>query len=221
MTNTNTVNKIAIAKGKIDWTVANTDFIAKIQNHIDTICYKNDETFRISSEMKKAKEELDNAEKALSVYLRGTQILGDEVAALNDRIDSCKETISSISAERETLVKTIKARTPSITEAEKALAKAYKDYVSDTDKKSDYVQAIARILSDGGIVPAEKTINYIIAQIGKKKASGVATYKNGNFTDTMNTRAFLDMFYRVVADCMQNVKVLKAYEYKYITVETK
>lgn len=83
------------------------------------------------------------------------------------------------------------------------------------------MQAIARILSDGGIVPAEKTINYIIAQIGKKKASGVATYKNGNFTDTMNTRAFLDMFYRVVADCMQNVKVLKAYEYKYITVETK
>ena len=92
---------------------------------------------------------------------------------------------------------------------------AYREYKEGTLDKKEYIHAMAEWFLDHNVKPHIETINAIIADIGKKKASGTQIIKSGGkqFTAIYTKRAYIDLFYSVLSDMMAKAGTIKPFDF--------
>ena len=202
---------IGLGRGNIDFFQSTQEFRTKVQMFADGINTLNDKACQYSDFIRTEQKALDN-------YLKGTYVDGSEVEAREKRIADLKEAYSAIRTE-------ISEAMPTYDDMDKQLFYAYRTHIlgeEDTTSANTYKRAMMEWLDNVGIVPTDKGINYIMSQIGAKKASAKAMCKNEGtvFTTNMSEKQFLELVYRVIATMMYKVGALKKYTYEYV-IETK
>ena len=200
---TNGKNINITTSGKLQFNTSTEFFRNKVQLFADGINKRNDKIRQI-------KEKLIATQAYLKVVEGETVVSSEKVDEVNAQIEKYKQAITDISTEIASIM-------PEYDSTDKNLFYAYRQYVNDEICEKEYFRAVAEWLDNGGIAPTVEGIRYITKDIGKKKASSNEMIKsNGTkLTSNLLEKAFLDMFYRTVAQMMYKAKALKEYEYEY------
>ena len=202
---------IVMEKGNLQFNTSAPEFREKVQLFADGINALNDKALQYADFIKTEKKALDN-------YLKGTYTNSTEIEAREKRIAELEEALSAIRV-------TILEKMPTYDAVDKNLFYAYRTYIlgeEDSASANTYKRALMEWLDNGGIAPTEKGVNFIMSQMGVKKASAKTMCKNGGtvFTTNMSEKQYLDLVYRTVATMMYKANALKKYTYEYV-IESK
>lgn len=201
--------EITLEKGKLNFFSTEKSFTESIDNYANAACKiaiinKTVKT-SISARRTLIEEKLTRASK--EAYVNQTS-LDAEIKALNDEIESIHALASSKIAD-------INRGKMIISDSDTNTYYAYKEYKEGTLSKSEYVHAIGEWFVIHGVKAHIETINAIIADIGKKKASGTQIIKSGGkqFTAIYTKRAYIDLFYSVLSDMMTKAGTIKPFDF--------
>lgn len=201
--------EITLEKGKLNFFTTDKRFTEAVDNYANATCKiacinKSVKT-SVAARRTLIEEKLTRASK--EAYVNQTS-LDAEIKALNDEIESIHALASSKIAD-------INRGKMIISDSDTNTYYAYKEYKEGTLSKSEYVHAVGEWFVIHGVEAHIDTINMIIADIGKKKASGTQLIKSEgkNFTTVYARKPYIDLFYSVLADMMAKVGVIKPFDF--------
>ena len=203
---------IVNGKGNLQFNTSTEAFREKVQLFADGINKMNDKALYYRDCIK-------TAQHSLELYQKGTYVASDVVAEKEAEIEAFRQAVRDINAE-------IHEKMPTYDDTDKNLFYAYRTFINgeeDTTSGNTYKRAFMEFLDNVGIVPTEKGITFIMAQIGAKKASAKTMCKNGGtkFTDNMGEKQYLELVYRVIATLMYKCNALKPFTYEYVIEDKK
>lgn len=204
-----TNTEITLEKGKLNFFSTEKSFTESIDNYANAACKiaiinKTVKT-SISARRTLIEEKLTRASK--EAYVNQTS-LDAEIKNLNDEIEAIHALTSSKIAE-------INKTKMTIGDVDANMYYAYKEYKEGTLDKKEYVHAVAEWFITHGVKAHIDTINMIIADIGKKKATGTQLIKSQgkDFTSVYSKKVYIDLFYSVLADMMAKAGTIKPFDF--------
>lgn len=204
-----TNTEITLEKGKINFFSTSKSFSEAIDNYANGVCKIAciNKTVKTSTSARRTLIDEKIARASKETYVNQTA-LDAEIKALNDEIDA----IHSLASDK---IADINKTKMTIGDVDANMYYAYKEYKEGTLSKNEYVHAIAEWFVIHGVKPHIETINAIIADIGKKKASGTQIIKSGGkqFTAIYTKRAYIDLFYSVLSNMMAKAGVIKPFDF--------
>lgn len=208
-TYTKTNTEITIEKGKINFFSTSKSFTEAVDNYANGVCkvacINKAVKASVAARRTLIEEKLTRASKETFV---NQTALDAEVKALNDEINA----IHALAIDK---IAKINKSKMTIGDIDTNLYCAYREYQEGTLAKKEYIHAMAEWFLDHNIKPHIETINSIIADIGKKKASGTQIIKSGGkqFTAIYTKRAYIDLFYSTLAEAMAKAGVIKPFNF--------
>jgi hypothetical protein len=200
---------ITIEKGKLNFFTTSKDFTTAVDNYANATCKVAciNKAVKSSTSARRTliEEKLTRASK--EAYVNQTS-LDAEIKNLNDEIDAIHVLASDRIAE-------INKSKMTIGDIDTNLYCAYREYKEGTLAKKEYIHAMAEWFVEHGVKPHIETINSIIADIGKKKATSTQILKSEgkNFTAVYTKRAYIDLFYSTLAEAMAKAGVIKPFNF--------
>lgn len=208
-TYTKTNTEITIEKGKINFFSTSKSFTEAVDNYANATCKIAciNKTVKTSTSARRTLIDEKLARASKETYINQT-VLDAEVKALNDEINA----IHALAIDK---IAKINKSKMTIGDIDTNLYYAYKGYKEGTLDKREYVRAVAEWFIEHGVKAHIETINSIIADIGKKKASGTQIIKSGGkqFTAIYTKRAYIDLFYSTLAEAMAKAGVIKPFNF--------
>ena len=208
-TYTKTNTTVTLEKGKINFFSTSKSFTEAIDNYANgeckVACINKAVKASVAARRTLITEKLTRASK--ETFINQTA-LDAEIKALNDEIDAIHSLASDKIAE-------INKTKMTIGDVDANMYYAYKEYKEGTLDKKEYVRAIAEWFIAHNVKAHVETINAIIADIGKKKASGSQIIKSEgkNFVAVYAKKPYIDLFYSVLADAMAKAGVIKPFDF--------
>lgn len=204
-----TNNEVTLEKGKINFFSTSKSFTEAVDNYANATCKITciNKTVKTSTSARRTLIDEKLARASKETYVNQTA-LDAEIKALNDEIDA----IHSLATDKITDINKTKM---TIGDIDTNMYYAYKEYKEGTLDKKEYVHAIAEWFIAHNVKAHIDTINAIIADIGKKKASGAQLIKSQgkDFTAVYTKKAYIDLFYSVLADMMAKAGVIKPFDF--------
>lgn len=200
---------ITIEKGKLNFFSTSKSFSEAIDNYANGVCkiacINKVVKTSVAARRTLIDEKLARASKEAFV---NQTALDNEIKALNDEIEGIRAMAIDKIAE-------ISKTKMSIGDIDINVYHAYREYKEGTLSKSEYVHAVAEWFVTHGVKAHIDTINIIIADIGKKKATGTQLIKSQgkDFTSVYSKKAYIDLFYSVLADMMAKAGVIKPFDF--------
>lgn len=204
-----TNTEITLEKGKLNFFTTSKDFTTAVDNYANATCKIAciNKTVKTSTSARRTLIDEKLARASKETYVNQTA-LDAEIKALNDEIDAIHSLASDKIAE-------INKTKMTIGDVDANMYYAYKEYKEGTLDKKEYVRAIAEWFIAHNVKAHVETINAIIADIGKKKASGSQIIKSEgkNFVAVYAKKPYIDLFYSVLADAMAKAGVIKPFDF--------
>lgn len=204
-----TNTEITLEKGKLNFFTTSKDFTTAVDNYANATCKIAciNKTVKTSTSARRTLIDEKLARASKETYVNQTA-LDAEIKALNDEIDAIHSLASDKIAE-------INKTKMTIGDVDANMYYAYKEYQEGTLDKKEYVRAIAEWFIAHNVKAHVETINAIIADIGKKKASGSQIIKSEgkNFVAVYAKKPYIDLFYSVLADAMAKAGVIKPFDF--------
>ena len=204
-----TNTEITLEKGKLNFFTTSKDFTTAVDNYANATCKIAciNKTVKTSTSARRTLIDEKLARASKETYVNQTA-LDAEIKALNDEIDAIHSLASDKIAE-------INKTKMTISDVDANMYYAYKEYKEGTLDKKEYVRAIAEWFIAHNVKAHVETINAIIADIGKKKASGSQIIKSEgkNFMAVYAKKPYIDLFYSVLADAMAKAGVIKPFDF--------
>lgn len=204
---TNTV--VTLERGKINFFATSKKFTQAVDNYANAACKIAciSKTVKTSVAARRTLIDEKLARASKETFVNQTA-LDAEVKALNDEIDA----IHALASDR---IAEINKSKMAIGDIDTNLYCAYREYKEGTLAKKEYIHAMAEWFVEHGVKPHIETINSIIADIGKKKASGTQLIKSQgkDFTAVYAKKPYIDLFYSVLADMMAKAGVIKPFDF--------
>lgn len=204
-----TNTEITLEKGKLNFFTTSKDFTTAVDNYANATCKIAciNKTVKTSTSARRTLIDEKLARASKETYVNQTA-LDAEIKALNDEIDAIHSLASNKIAE-------INKTKMTIGDVDANMYYAYKEYKEGILDKKEYVRAVAEWFISHGVKAHIETINTIIADIGKKKASGTQLIKSKgkNFTAVYAKKPYIDLFYSVLADMMAKAGTLKPFDF--------
>lgn len=204
-----TNTEITLEKGKINFFSTSKKFTEAVDNYANGVCkvacINKAVKASVAARRTLITEKLTRASKELFV---NQTALDAEVKALNDEIDAIHALASNRIAE-------INKSKMVIGDIDTNLYYAYREYKEGTLDKKEYVRAMGEWFIAHNVKAHIETINAIIADIGKKKATGTQLIKSEgkNFTSVYSKKSYVDLFYSTLADAMAKAGVIKPFNF--------
>lgn len=201
--------EVTLEKGKINFFSTSKSFTEAIDNYANGICkvacINKAVKASIAARRTLITEKLTRASK--ETFINQTA-LDAEIKNLNNEIEAIHALASSKIAE-------INRSKMTISDVDTNMYYAYKGYQEGTLNKREYVHAVGEWFVIHGVKAHIDTINMIIADIGKKKASGTQIIKSEgkNFVAVYARKPYIDLFYSVLADAMAKAGVIKPFDF--------
>ena len=201
--------EITLEKGKLNFFSTEKSFTESIDNYANAACkiacINKAVKASVAARRTLIEEKLARASK--ETFINQTA-LDAEIKALNDEIESIHALASSKIAD-------INRGKMIISDSDTNTYYAYKEYKEGTLSKSEYMHAIGEWFIAHNVKAHIETINAIIADIGKKKASGTQLIKSEgkNFTAVYAKKPYIDLFYSVLADMMAKAGTIKPFNF--------
>lgn len=204
-----TNTEITLEKGKLNFFATSKDFTTAVDNYANATCKIAciNKTVKTSTSARRTLIDEKIARASKETYVNQTA-LDAEIKALNDEINAIHNLASDKIAE-------INKSKMVINDIDNNMYYAYKEYKEGTLDKKEYVRAVAEWFISHGVKAHIETINTIIADIGKKKASGTQLIKSEgkNFTAVYAKKPYIDLFYSVLADMMAKAGTIKPFDF--------
>lgn len=204
-----TNTEITLEKGKLNFFSTPKEFTQAVDNYANATCKIAciNKTVKTSTSARRTLIDEKLARASKETYVNRTA-LDTEIKALNDEIDA----IHSLATDKITDINKTKMI---IGDVDANMYYAYKEYKEGTLSKSEYVHAVGEWFVIHGVKAHIDTINMIIADIGKKKASGAQLIKSEgkNFTTVYARKPYIDLFYSVLADMMAKAGTIKPFDF--------
>lgn len=208
-TYTKTNTEITIEKGKINFFSTSKSFTEAVDNYANGVCKVACINKVVKTSVAARRTLIDEklARASKEAFVNQTA-LDNEIKALNDEIEGIRtmaiDKIAKINKSKMT-----------IGDVDANTYYAYKGYKEGTLDKREYVRAVAEWFIEHGVKAHIETINSIIADIGKKKASGTQLIKSQgkDFTAVYTKRSYIDLFYSTLADMMAKAGVIKPFDF--------
>lgn len=204
-----TNTEITLEKGKLNFFTTSKDFTTAVDNYANATCKIAciNKTVKTSTSARRTLIDEKLARASKETYVNQTA-LDAEIKALNDEIDA----IHSLASDK---IVEINKTKMTIGDVDANMYYAYKEYKEGTLDKKEYVRAIAEWFIAHNVKAHVETINAIIADIGKKKASGSQIIKSEgkNFVAVYAKKPYIDLFYSVLADAMAKAGVIKPFDF--------
>lgn len=208
-TYTKTNTTITLEKGKINFFSTSKSFTEAVDNYANASCKVAciNKTVKNATSARRTLIEEKLARASKETFVNQTN-LDAEIKTLNDEISAIQALASSKIAE-------INKTKMVIGDIDTNLYCAYREYKEGTLAKKEYIHAMAEWFVEHGVKPHIETINNIIADIGKKKASGTQLLKSQgkDFTAVYTKRSYIDLFYSTLADMMAKAGVIKPFDF--------
>lgn len=204
-----TNNEVTLEKGKVNFFSTSKSFTEAVDNYANGVCKVTCINKAVKASVAARRtlitEKLTRASK--ETFINQTA-LDTEIKNLNNEIEAIHALASSKIAE-------INRSKMTIGDVDTNMYYAYKEYQEGTLDKKEYVRAIAEWFIAHNVKAHVETINTIIADIGKKKASGSQIIKSEgkNFVAVYAKKAYIDLFYSVLADAMAKAGVIKPFDF--------
>lgn len=204
-----TNTEITLEKGKINFFSTSKSFSEAIDNYVNGVCKIAciNKTVKTSTSARRTLIDEKIARASKETYVNQTA-LDAEIKALNDEIDA----IHSLASDK---IADINKTKMTISDVDANMYYAYKEYKEGTLDKKEYVHAVAEWFITHGVKAHIDTINMIIADIGKKKATGTQLIRlqGRDFTAVYTKKAYIDLFYSVLADMMAKAGIIKPFDF--------
>lgn len=201
--------EITLEKGKLNFFTTDKRFTEAVDNYANCTCKIACINKVVKASVAARRTLIDEkvARASKESYVNQTA-LDAEVKALNDEIYA----IHALATDK---IAKINKSKMTIGEVDTNLYYAYREYKEGTLDKKEYIHAMAEWFLDHNVKPHVETINAIIADIGKKKASGTQIIKSGGkqFTAIYTKRAYIDLFYSTLAEAMAKAGVIKPFNF--------
>lgn len=204
-----TNNEVTLEKGKVNFFSTSKSFTEAVDNYANGVCkvacINKAVKASVAARRTLITEKLTRASK--ETFINQTA-LDAEIKNLNNEIEAIHALASSKIAE-------INRSKMTIGDVDTNMYYAYKEYQEGTLDKKEYVRAIAEWFIAHNVKAHVETINAIIADIGKKKASGSQIIKSEgkNFVAVYAKKPYIDLFYSVLADAMAKAGVIKPFDF--------
>lgn len=204
-----TNNEVTLEKGKVNFFSTSKSFTEAVDNYANGVCkvacINKAVKASVAARRTLITEKLTRASK--ETFINQTA-LDAEIKNLNNEIEAIHVLASSKIAE-------INRSKMTIDDVDTNMYYAYKEYQEGTLDKKEYVRAIAEWFIAHNVKAHVETINAIIADIGKKKASGSQIIKSEgkNFVAVYAKKPYIDLFYSVLADMMAKAGVIKPFDF--------
>jgi hypothetical protein len=204
-----TNNEVTLEKGKVNFFSTSKSFTEAVDNYANGVCkvacINKAVKASVAARRTLITEKLTRASK--ETFINQTA-LDAEIKNLNNEIEAIYVLASSKIAE-------INRSKMTIGDVDTNMYYAYKEYQEGTLDKKEYVRAIAEWFIAHNVKAHVETINAIIADIGKKKASGSQIIKSEgkNFVAVYAKKPYIDLFYSVLADMMAKAGVIKPFDF--------
>lgn len=204
-----TNNEVTLEKGKVNFFSTSKSFTEAVDNYANGVCkvacINKAVKASVAARRTLITEKLTRASK--ETFINQTA-LDAEIKNLNNEIEAIHVLASSKIAE-------INRSKMTIGDVDTNMYYAYKEYQEGTLDKKEYVRAIAEWFIAHNVKAHVETINAIIADIGKKKASGSQIIKSEgkNFVAVYAKKPYIDLFYSVLADMMAKAGVIKPFDF--------
>ena len=204
-----TNNEVTLEKGKVNFFSTSKSFTEAVDNYANGVCkvacINKAVKASVAARRTLITEKLTRASK--ETFINQTA-LDAEIKNLNNEIEAIHVLASSKIAE-------INRSKMTIGDVDTNMYYAYKEYQEGTLDKKEYVRAIAEWFIAHNVKAHVETINAIIADIGKKKASGSQIIKpeGKNFVAVYAKKPYIDLFYSVLADMMAKAGVIKPFDF--------
>lgn len=201
--------EITLEKGKLNFFTTDKRFTEAVDNYgnctCKVACINKAVKASVAARRVLIEEKFKRASK--EAYVNQTA-LDAEIKNLNDEI-------SAIHALASDKIATINKTKMTIGDSDINMYYAYKEYKEGTLSKSEYVHAVGEWFVIHGVKAHIDTINMIIADIGKKKATGTQLIKSEgkNFTSVYSKKVYIDLFYSVLAEAMAKAGVIKPFNF--------
>lgn len=201
--------EITLEKGKINFFSTSKEFTQAVDNYANATCKVAciNKAVKASVAARRTLIEEKLARASKETFVNQTN-LDAEIKTLNDEISAIQALASSKIAE-------INKTKMVIGDVDANLYCAYREYKEGTLAKKEYIHAMAEWFVEHGVKPHIETINSIIADIGKKKASSTQLLKSQgkDFTAVYTKRSYIDLFYSTLADMMAKAGVIKPFDF--------
>lgn len=208
-TYTKTNTTVTLEKGKVNFFSTSKSFTEAVDNYANGVCkvacINKAVKASVAARRTLITEKLARASK--ETFINQTA-LDNEIKALSDEIDAIHSLASNKIAD-------ISKTKMTIGDVDTNMYYAYKEYKEGTLDKKEYVHAVAEWFITHGVKAHIDTINMIIADIGKKKATSTQLIKSQgkDFTAVYTKKAYIDLFYSVLADMMAKAGVIKPFDF--------
>ena len=204
-----TNTEITLEKGKINFFSTPKEFTQAVDNYANATCKVAciNKAVKSSTSARRTLIEEKLARASKEAYVNQTS-LDAEIKNLNDEI----EAIHALASDR---IAGINRTKMNIGDIDTNLYYAYREYKEGTLDKKEYVRAMGEWFIAHNVKAHIETINAIIADIGKKKASGTQLVKSEgkNFTTVYARKPYIDLFYSVLADMMAKAGTIKPFDF--------
>lgn len=201
--------EITLEKGKLNFFTTDKKFTEAVDNYANSVCKIAciNKTVKNAISARKTLIEEKFARASKETFVNQTN-LDAEIKTLNDEISD----IHSLASDK---IATINKTKMIIGDSDINMYYAYKEYKEGTLSKSEYVHAVGEWFVIHGVKAHIDTINMIIADIGKKKATGTQLIKSQgkDFTSVYLKKAYIDLFYSILADAMAKAGVIKPFDF--------
>lgn len=204
-----TNTEITLEKGKINFFSTPKEFTQAVDNYANATCKVAciNKAVKSSTSARRTLIEEKLARASKEAYVNQTS-LDAEIKNLNDEI----EAIHALASDR---IAEINRTKMNIGDIDTNLYYAYREYKEGTLDKKEYIHAMAEWFIAHDVKAHVETINVIINDIGKKKATSAQLIKSEgkNFTSVYSKKAYIDLFYSVLAEAMAKAGVIKPFNF--------
>lgn len=204
-----TNNEVTLEKGKVNFFSTSKSFTEAVDNYANGVCKIAciNKTVKTSTSARRTLIDEKIARASKETFVNQTA-LDTEIKKLNDEILA----IHALASDR---IAEINRTKMNIGDIDTNLYYAYREYKEGTLDKKEYVRAMGEWFIAHNVKAHIETINAIIADIGKKKASGTQLIKSEgkNFTTVYARKPYIDLFYSVLADMMAKAGTIKPFDF--------
>lgn len=204
-----TNTEITLEKGKINFFSTPKEFTQAVDNYANATCKIAciNKTVKTSTSARRTLIDEKIARASKETFVNQTA-LDTEIKKLNDEILA----IHALASDR---IAEINRTKMNIGDIDTNLYYAYREYKEGTLDKKEYVRAMGEWFIAHNVKAHIETINAIIADIGKKKASDTQLVKSEgkNFTTVYARKPYIVLFYSVLADMMAKAGTIKPFDF--------
>lgn len=198
---------ISVKAGRTNFAEASEEFLVHAQKI-------NEGKGKLSDARADYTDRIEDAQNALSNYLKSKYVNSAEVARLQKHIED-------LETEKKQVVKNIRKYVPDTTEADQNLYRAYYWYQMDTNfhdvQKSLYFRAFAEWFDSWGMTMGAKDFDFFTSKLGVKSAGNKVFRQSGakQFTAVMSEKVFVELLYNIIIELMVKKGIIENYEFKY------